>query len=59
MLNSWERARVEVPAERWADLSGHGYGVSLLNRSKYGYDIKGQHNAIVAPPFSVMAGSDR
>jgi alpha-mannosidase len=41
MRNSWERARVEVPAERWADLSGHGYGVSLLNRSKYGYDIKG------------------
>ncbi len=41
MRNSWERARVEVPAERWADLSGYGYGVSLLNRSKYGYDIKG------------------
>jgi alpha-mannosidase len=41
MENSWERARVEVPAERWADLSGHGYGASLMNRSKYGYDIKG------------------
>ena len=40
MRNSLERAKVEVPAERWADLSGHGYGVSLLNRSKYGYDIK-------------------
>ena len=42
MQNNWEKARVEVPAERWADVSGHGYGVSLLNRSKYGYDIKGQ-----------------
>ncbi|MGA7162004.1 MAG: glycoside hydrolase family 38 C-terminal domain-containing protein, partial [Bacteroidota bacterium] len=41
MQNSWERARVEVPAERWADLSGNGVGVSLLNKSKYGYDIKG------------------
>lgn len=41
MRTSWEKAKVEVPAERWADLSGDGYGVSLLNKSKYGYDIKG------------------
>lgn len=45
--NSWERAKWEVPAERWADMSGEGsgpnsnFGVSLLNNSKYGYDIKG------------------
>ncbi len=37
----WERARFEVPAIRWADLSDGEYGVSLLNDSKYGYDIKG------------------
>jgi len=37
----WQQARFEVPAERWADLSNNGYGVSLLNNSKYGYDIKG------------------
>ncbi|MEK6571109.1 MAG: glycoside hydrolase family 38 C-terminal domain-containing protein, partial [Bacteroidota bacterium] len=37
----WEKARVEVPAHRWADLSQSDYGVSLLNKSKYGYDIKG------------------
>ncbi|NIM58490.1 MAG: hypothetical protein GTO16_06040 [Candidatus Aminicenantes bacterium] len=36
----WERARFEVPAIRWADLSDGEYGVSLLNDSKYGYDIK-------------------
>lgn len=41
MRNSWEKAKVEVPASRWADVSSEGYGVSLLNRSKYGYDIKG------------------
>jgi len=41
MRNSWEQAKVEVPAERWADLSQNDYGVSLLNNSKYGYDIKG------------------
>lgn len=36
-----ERAQYEVPALAWADLSDDGYGVSLLNDSKYGYDIKG------------------
>jgi alpha-mannosidase len=36
---SWDMARFEVPAHRWADLSEGGYGVSLLNDSKYGYDI--------------------
>lgn len=39
--DSRDSAKVEVPAHRWADLSQDGYGVSLLNRSKYGYDIKG------------------
>jgi alpha-mannosidase len=38
---SVEKAKSEVPAARWADLSGNGYGVSLLNNSKYGNDIKG------------------
>ncbi len=38
---SWDKAKVEVPAQRWADLSQDDYGVSLLNNSKYGYDIKG------------------
>jgi len=36
-----EKAQIEVSAERWADLSQWDYGVSLLNKSKYGYDIKG------------------
>ena len=33
-----DRAKWEVPALRWADLSADGYGVSLLNDCKYGYD---------------------
>jgi alpha-mannosidase len=41
LRDSWEKAKVEVPAIRWADISQNDYGVSLLNRSKYGYDIKG------------------
>ncbi|HLJ35669.1 MAG TPA: alpha-mannosidase, partial [Ktedonobacteraceae bacterium] len=36
---SWDLARFEVCAHRWADVSEGGYGVSLLNDSKYGYDI--------------------
>lgn len=33
-----EKAKFEVPALRWADLSDSTYGVSILNDSKYGYD---------------------
>ena len=36
----WNKARFEVSAIRWADVSNNGYGVSLLNNSKYGYDVK-------------------
>ncbi|HXN59566.1 MAG TPA: glycoside hydrolase family 38 C-terminal domain-containing protein [Acidimicrobiales bacterium] len=38
---SWDEARFEVCGHRWADLSEPGYGVALLNESKYGYDIVG------------------
>lgn len=37
---SWDWARFEVCAHKWADLSENDYGVSLLNNSKYGYSIK-------------------
>jgi alpha-mannosidase len=36
-----EQAKFEVPAQRWADLSDSRHGFSLLNDSKYGYDVKG------------------
>lgn len=36
---SWDKARFEVCAHKWADLSEGGYGVTLLNDCKYGYDI--------------------
>ena len=44
--NSWEKAQFEVPAMRWADLSGKGvdgqiHGLSVINDSKYGYDAVG------------------
>jgi len=39
--NSWEAAKFEVPALRWADLGDAAHGFSLLNEAKYGYDAKG------------------
>ena len=39
--NSWEKAKFEVPALRWADLGDAQQGFSVLNNSKYGYDALG------------------
>jgi alpha-mannosidase len=38
---SWDEAQFEVVGHQWADFSEKGFGVSLMNDSKYGYDIKG------------------
>ncbi|MDO5415659.1 MAG: glycoside hydrolase family 38 C-terminal domain-containing protein, partial [Lachnospiraceae bacterium] len=37
---SWEQAKFEVCAHKWADVSEAGYGVALMNDCKYGYDIR-------------------
>jgi alpha-mannosidase len=36
---SWDAARFEVCAHKYADLSEGGYGVTLMNDCKYGHDI--------------------
>jgi alpha-mannosidase len=38
---SWDQARFETCAHRWVDLSEDGFGVALLNDSKYGHDVVG------------------
>jgi alpha-mannosidase len=38
---TWDVARFEVSAHRWADLSEPNFGVALLNDSKYGYACHG------------------
>lgn len=38
--NSYDAAKFEQCAHKWADLSEGDYGVSLLNDCKYGYDIE-------------------
>ncbi|MFD1430262.1 alpha-mannosidase [Lacticaseibacillus mingshuiensis] len=37
---SWDWAKFETVAHKWADLSERDYGLALLNDSKYGYRIK-------------------
>ena len=41
--NNWEKARFEVNQHKWSDLTdaSNDFGISLLNRSKYGGDIHG------------------
>jgi alpha-mannosidase len=36
--SDWEKAKYEVPALQWADMSDTKYGISLINDSKYGHD---------------------
>ncbi|MBQ6118371.1 MAG: alpha-mannosidase, partial [Clostridia bacterium] len=39
--NPFEKAMFECCAHKWTDLSEGGWGVSLLNDCKYGYDLSG------------------
>lgn len=41
---SWDSAKFEVCAHKWADFGEAGYGVALMNDCKYGYDI---HDSIM------------
>lgn len=38
---SYDRAKFEVCAHKWADISEDNYGVSILNNCKYGYSAEG------------------
>ena len=41
---SWDAAKFEVCAQKYADLSDGGYGVSIVNDCKYGHDI---HDGVI------------
>lgn len=43
---SWDAAKYEVCAHKWADLSEGDYGISLLNDSKYGCSVRGNCMAL-------------
>ena len=59
--NSWEKARFEVPALRWADLGNDTQGFSLINNSKYGYDGVGNllRLTLLRSPVSPDPNADR
>ena len=59
--NSWEDAKFEVPALRWADLGDAKHGFSLINESKYGYDAKGNvlRLSLLRSPTSPDPNADR
>ena len=38
---SWDRAKFEIYAHKWADISEYGYGAALMSDSKYGYSVSG------------------
>jgi alpha-mannosidase len=38
---SWDKARFEVCAHKWADISDGSYGMSLINDCKYGHSAEG------------------
>ncbi len=41
MNTSWDVARFESPAQRWADLSEAGFGLTVMNDCKYGHSALG------------------
>jgi alpha-mannosidase len=43
---SWDAAKFEVAAHRFADLSEPGYGVALLNDGRYGHEALGAELAL-------------
>jgi alpha-mannosidase len=59
--NSWEQARFEVPAQRWADLGNGEHGMSLINDSKFGYDAAGNvlRLTLLRSPTSPDPNADR
>ena len=58
---SWDLARFEVCAQKWADLSEDGYGVGLMNDCKYGYDIRDgvMRLTLLKSPTSPNTDADR
>ena len=45
MNTSWDAAKFEVCAHKFADFSEYGYGVSIMNDCKYGHDI---HDGVIS-----------
>ncbi len=36
---AWDKARTEMPVEKWTDLSNQDFGLALINFGKYGFSL--------------------
>lgn len=58
---SWDMAKFEVVAHKWADISQPNYGVAILNDCKYGHRIQGNTISLnlLRSPLSPDPKADR
>ncbi len=55
---TWDIARFEVCAHKWADVSEAGYGVSLMNDCKYGHSVDENSMALTLLKSSTSPNPD-
>ncbi len=55
---TWDIARFEVCAHKWADVSEDGFGVSLLNDCKYGHSVDENSMALTLLKSSTSPNPD-
>jgi len=41
---AWDKARTEMPVEKWTDLSNQDFGLALINFGKYGFSLNQDGN---------------
>lgn len=52
--NAFEKAKWEVWTQKWLDLSGEAFGVTLMTRAKYGFDVKGDRIRLTLVKGGIM-----
>lgn len=55
---SWDCAKFEVCAHKWADISDGGYGIALMNDCKYGYSCEDSTMTLTLLKSSVYPNPD-
>ena len=55
---SWDCAKFEVCAHKWADISDGGYGIALMNDCKYGYNCEDSTMTLTLLKSSVYPNPD-
>jgi alpha-mannosidase len=53
-VSSWDKAKFEVPALRWMDISDGEYGFAIISNSRHGYSVDGSTVGLSLLKSSVM-----